>query len=182
MKKFFLCLICLLLLNGCFKKDDFKHYDLRGKPVITYTSDGKNKYVLSDITPENYESVLTGLFLEVDYKDYILLETLESSTTSAYNKQDIYTFHDGKLYGVGNGDTPMIFEIDLKGKNSKLKELNFKVKGTENSIFGNANILNVYNDRLTISGYIFIENNSYKKNFICSLTNYECEILDTNGE
>lgn len=182
MKKYLLIgFSIILMLSGC-GKDSFEHYDLRNASVYPYTYNGTDHYVLSDITPENSESILTGLFYQIDYKDYILLETLESSTVDAYKNSSMYQFYDDKMYGVGNGDTPMIFEIDLKGKKSTMRELNFKVKGTDNNIFGNIDLIKREKNYLYFRGYIFIDEHSYKKDFICSLIDYQCEFMDTNEE
>lgn len=107
MRKFNLLFIgMILLLCGCSDEfSGFEHYDLSGKDlnVYNYYDDvrGKEVYVLADMTPENYESCLTGLYYKISDNDYILLERLESSTFDAYKKDFIYQFYDGKLYGIG---------------------------------------------------------------------------------
>ncbi len=182
-KKLFLCMIVILLLCACSNKDkfvDFEHYDLSDKDLNTYSyindNGRKEAYALADMTPSSYESNLTGLFYKINNNDYILLETLEYSTENAYKKDNIYRFYDNKLYGVGNGDSPMVFEIELNEENSSIKELEFKINGTENSFFGNMSIKNIEDDYITLSGYIFIDEHSEYKNFVCSLNSYQCEI------
>ena len=133
MKKFFslvMLLICLIA-TGCQKEDDaYKHYDLKDKDIETYVyySDkrGKETYALSDLTTGDM-TITTGFFYKVADDDFILLETLESSHNDAYKNKSTYQFYDNKLYGVGNGNTPMIFEIELKGKESKIYRWNLKL-------------------------------------------------------
>ena len=181
-KVLLLCLISIcILLTGCSEeKDSFEHYDLKDKDlnIYTYFSDnGKEVYALADITPSSYESFLTGFFYKIDDNDYILLETLESSQQDAYKKDYMYQFYDNKLYGVGNGNSPMIFEIELKRKESKIKELEFKIDEKTNP-FLISSIRNIDKDLITISGDIFISEHSEYRYFEGSLKNYECSIKD----
>ncbi len=173
----FLLGVCILL-GGCTKeKDNFEHYDLKDKELNLYTyynnSNQKEVYALADITPENYLSTLTGFFYQVDDDDYILLETLESNKPDAYKKDFMYQFYNNKLYGIGNGDTPMIFEIELQGTKSKMKELKFQVDGQTNH-FLTTSIRKVDNDSITISGDIFIDGHDEYKYYDCSLKDYQC--------
>lgn len=183
-KMFYLWLMCIcILLSGCTEeKESFEHYDLKDKDLnfYMYNNDhtGREIYVLADITPDPYESVLTGLFYKIGDHDYILLETLESSQRGAYKKDSIYQFYDNKLYGVGNGNSPMIFEIELKGKESKIKELEFEINGKTNP-FLIGSIRNIDHDFITFSGNIFIGEHSEYRYFDCSLKNYECSIKDS---
>lgn len=180
MKKLVLLFTITLILCGCDnqEKDTFKHYDLKDKDINIYkyeTEKTLETYVLADITPTPYESVLTGLFYKVGNDDYILLETLESSTMEAYKKNYMYIFYENKLYGLGNGDTPNIFEIELNGKNSKFKELEFRVKDTNSAIFVNS-LGSVDDKSIKLNGIIFIDEHSQRKSFICSLEDCLCEI------
>lgn len=183
MKKILILILLAISICGCNKEDkysDFKHYNLKNKDQNRYIYLNKDRiketYVLADITPKNHESNLTGFFYKVSDDDYILLETLEYNTKDAYNKDYIYYFNNNKLYGIGNGDTPMIFEIELNAEKSQLKEINFKINNTENNFFGPLAIKDIYNNKITISGYIFIDENSENKQFICSLEDYTCDI------
>lgn len=182
MKKIiFVCLLAIsVLLTGCNKvKDKYEHYDLKDKDlnIYTYYTDNQSKeiYALADITPNSYESFLTGLFYKIDDTDYILLETLESSQENAYKKNNMYQFYDNKLYGVGNGNSPMIFEIELLGKESKIKELEFKINDKINP-FLTSSIKSIDKGIITLAGDIFIGEHSEYKNFECNLKDYECTI------
>lgn len=182
MKKILIIIMLGILITGCSKEDkykDFKHYDLSDNDIISYTYQNKDKYkeiyALADITPDNYEANLTGFFYKVNDNDYILLETLEYTTKDAYKYDYLYTFYDNKLYGIGNGDTPMIFEIELNKEKSTLKELNFIVNN-HNDTFSMPSIKMIYNNSITFSGYIFIDNQTQNKEFICSLNDYTCDI------
>ena len=182
MKKILINFILIILITGCSKEEkyaNFKHYNLTDKDIISYTYHNKDRYkeiyILADITPDTYESYLTGLFYKVSDNDYILLETLEHTTKDAYKQDYLYTFYDNKLYGVGNGDTPMIFEIELNKENSKLKELEFVVNN-HNDIFSMPSIKKIYNNTITFSGYTFINEHAEQKEFICSLNDYICDM------
>lgn len=187
MKKKFIIIfsiICLIIII-CFvmikfsshknKYDNFEHYDLEGKDTNSYTlvkGLEKETYVLADITPDNYELILTGFFYKVADNDYILLETLESSKTEAYKKDFVYQFYGDKLYGIGN---PMIFEIELNKENSQIKELEFTLNGKTNPFFINR-MEGIQNNIITFSGSIYLNDHSELRNFNCSLKNYECSI------
>lgn len=179
-----ICLLSLcLLLTGCSKeKDIYEHYDLIDKDLNIYNyydeKYGMQTYALADITPENYESVLTGFFYEVKNNDYVLLETLELSTNNAYNNDNMYQFYNNKLYGVGNGNTPMMFEIELKGKNSAIKEINFKMN---DRAVGPTSIKNIENDIITVFAYSSSESQAIVTNYFdCSLKTYQCDIVGKN--
>lgn len=181
MKKIFLCLGTVLLLCGCSnEKDLYEHYNLKDKDLnkYTYINDygRKEVYALVDITPHSYESILTGLFYKVGEDDYILLGKLESSSKSAYKKKSMYQFYEDKLYGVGNGDTPMAFVFDLKGKDSSIKELNFKYN---DQIVGTTSITNSIEDNyINFYGIVYIDEHNTSKYFRCSLKDYQCELTE----
>ncbi len=176
MKKIgYLCFLILCLnFTGCgdkekLKETAFEHYDLSDKQpnIYTYYNDnGAQVYALADITPISHESILTGLFYQVGNNDYILIETLESSTTNAYKLDSMYRFWGNKLYGTGNGQTPSFFEIELDRKDSKMKEikLNFLTTG----------IKNIDNKSITLSGITFIDEHNVSKTFKCTLKDFEC--------
>lgn len=176
MKKVILILILMIFICGCKKQDTFKHYDLSNVESTYFTQvldDGEKIYALSDITPDDYESTLTGLFLKINEKDYILLETLESSINDAYKSKLLYYFYYDKLYGVGSGNTPKSFIIELEGKNSILKEIDYKFN---NNVIIPSSIKSVDDDYIEISGTVFINEHSESKNFICDKINYECTV------
>ena len=185
MKKIFILslLIICFLLTGC-KEDEskFEHYDLKGKDLNTYIyySDerGKEVYVLADITPSGRESCLTGLFYKVAENDYILLETLEYNQMESYNKDYVYQFYENKLYGVGNGDSPMVFEIELKGLESKMKKIEYKVDDKINP-FLITMIKHIDNKEILYYGHATIDGINSSALINCSTSKYECTI--TNG-
>ncbi len=175
----FLIGICILS-SGCAKEEDnFEHYDLKDKDlnIYTYHNDSNEKEVYALATLSSSMSTLTGFFYKIDENEYILLETLESSTSDAYKKNYMYQFYDNKLYGVGNGNTPTVFEIELNGTKSKLKELEFEVNGITNA-FINASIRNIDNDQIILSGDIGIDGHIEYKYFDCSLKDYKCSITE----
>lgn len=173
-------LIVCVSLTGCEKeKDNFKHYDLKDKDLNTYIyhSDerGKEVYVLADLTPSTYESCLTGLFYKVAENDYILLETLEFDQKESYKKDRVYQFYNDKLYGVGNGVSPMVFEIKLNGKNSKIKEIEYQANEKINP-FLITQINEINNNEILYSGYATIDGKNSSALINCSTSKYECTI------
>lgn len=180
MKKILTIIMILLcfVITGCNKKDNFEHYDLKDKDLNTYVYHGDEKdelYALADIIPEGYESFITGLFYKVSENDYILLEKLEYSRKDAYKNKTIYHFYENKLYGVGNGDSPMIFEIELNGKQSKMNELKFKINNKTNP-FLITSIEDIKDNKILYYGYVTTDSGNNSSNIKCSLKTYECTI------
>lgn len=176
---YFLCIV-ILLLTGCTKeKDNFKHYNLNDEDINTYIyhSDvrGKEEYALSDLTTEDM-TITTGFFYKITDNDYILLNTLESSKKDAYSNKEAYQFYDNKLYGVGNGDTPMYFEIELNGKDSYLEEKKFTYN--EKNV-GPVSIKKIENNYIIFYGYTSTKDEAIlRKYFKCSLNDYKCQIQE----
>lgn len=182
MKKIIIFITITLLLCGCTnqKEDNYEHYQLEDDyyNAYTYTNDNGNKetYALKDITLEEYQSVVTGLFYKVGNNDYILLDKLESVIADASNQKYVYQFYEDKLYGLGSGNTPITFEYQLNGTKSKLKELKFKV---EDTIIYPTALIEIKNNSIILKGYIKNQEQE-TKTFICSLDNYNCTITDNN--
>lgn len=179
-----LSLIIIIIITGCTKEEDtFEHYDLEDKDLNTYIyySDerGKEIYALADITPSSYESYLTGLFYKVAENDYVLLETLEFSQRESYKNDSVYQFYDNKLYGVGNGDSPMVFEIELKGLESKMKKIEYKVDDKINP-FLITMIKHIDNKEILYYGHATIDGNNSLALINCSTSKYECTITNSN--
>ena len=176
------CMTLLFIITGCGKEEDkFEHYSLKDKDINSYIyyseERGKEEYVLADITPSPYESFLTGLFYKVDVDDYILLETLEFNQKDSYKKNNVYQFYDNKLYGVGNGNTPMIFEIEFKGKDSKIKNIEFNCDGKINP-FLITSIIEIKNDNILYSGYGSENGHTVSIKINCSLLDNECTTIN----
>lgn len=180
MKKILILLIAIISITGCTKEEDnFEHYDLKDKDknVYIYHSDeyGRQEYVLADLTPAEYESCLTGFFYKVSEDDYILLETLEFNQKDSYKKEYVYQFNDDKLYGVGNGDSPTYFEIELKAKDSEVKERSFN---WDNQEIVPRSIKSINDDKIVIYAYASTkESATVGSNFECSLEDYKCKRL-----
>ena len=173
-----------LVITGCTKEDsNFEHYDLKDKDLNTYIyysgERGKEIYALVDITPSSYESCLTGLFYKVGENDYILLETLEYNQKQSYNRDSVYRFYENKLYGIGNGDSPMVFEIELKGKGSKIQEIKYQVDNKINP-FLITSIEDIDNDEILYYGYVTIDGNNSSAFINCSTSNFECIITTSD--
>lgn len=182
-KVFILCLIVLCIsITGCGKeKDTFEHYDLKDKKLNTYIyyddNRGREEYVLADMTTGDMITT-TGFFYKIADNDYILIEKLHSLHLDAYDSKSTYQFYDNKLYGVGTVGTPMYFEIELKGKNSKIEEKNFVWEQQE---IGPTTIENIDSNYITLYAYVGLENEAVAgRIFRCSLKDYKCEMQDNN--
>lgn len=172
--------IAILFFTGCNKaNDNFEHYDLKNRDINSYTyhKDNANReiYALSDITPDGSDSFITGLFYKVSKDDYILLEKLEYSKKDSFSNDTVYQFYGNKLYGVGNGESPMVFEIQLQGKKSKLNELEYDLDGKFNP-FLIREIKSISNDSIEYMGYITINNSNTFSNIICHINDKKCVI------
>lgn len=174
----FVILTICVVLTGCGKiEDNFEHHNLKDKELNSYVyySDnrGREEYALADLTTGDM-TITTGFYYKVDENDYILLETFESSDLNAFKNKSTYQFYDNKLYGVGNGNTPMYFEIELNGKNSHIEEKKFEWNGKE---IGPADIKDIANNYITFYGYTSLENEAMAgRYFKCSLKDYKCEM------
>ena len=180
-KKMILVILTIcVVLTGCGKvEDNFEHHDLKDKELNSYVyySDerGREEYALADLTTGDM-TITTGFYYKVDENDYILLETFESSDLNAFKNKSAYQFYDNKLYGVGNGNTPMYFEIELNGKNSHIEEKKFEWNGKE---IGPADIKTIENNYITFYGYTSLENEAMAgRYFKCSLKDYKCEMQE----
>ena len=80
---------------------------------------------------------------------------MEYSRKDAYKNKTIYHFYENKLYGVGNGESPMIFEIELNGKQSKMNELKFKINSKTNP-FLITSIEDIKDNKILYYGYVKI--------------------------
>lgn len=178
MKKLIICVVIILTLCGCENKksDKYEHYQLSDSYYNKYVYvNNKNKeeiYALKDMTEEEYQSVITGLFYKVGNDDYILLDRLESSFKDAFNEKKVYQFYQDKLYGLGSGNTPTIFIYQLNGTKSKITKIGLKSDGVS---ITPTSLENVNANEIILKGYL----NDYLKTdtFICSLDNYSCNIV-----
>lgn len=91
-------------------------------------------------------------------------------------KNSVYQFYDNKLYGVGNGISPMIFEIELKGKDSKIKNIEFNSNGKTNP-FLITSIKEIKKDNILYSGYGNENGHTIYININCSLLDNECTTI-----
>ena len=182
MKKIFILVLFIFcyIVTGCTKEErEFQHYDLKGKALNTYIyySDerGEEVYALANMTPSNYESCLTGLFYKVAENDYILLDTLEFNQKEAYKKDNVYQFYENKLYGIGNGNSPMVFEIELSAEESKMQEIDYLVDEQINP-FLVTSIKDINHDEILYYGYATIDEDSQSALISCSISTYECYV------
>ena len=181
MKKFLLLILISLcfITTGCTKQKDFEHYSLLDKDlnIYTYFNNNHNEmYALADLTPQDSEETQTGLFYKVANNDYILLNTLTSNKIDAYKMKSVYQFYGDKLYGVGTGEeSPMVFEINLDGRNSKIIELKYNVEGKINP-FIIGDIQKINNDQILYYGSATIDGKNSRALIKCLLSTHECTI------
>ena len=180
MKKFLLLILISLcfITTGCTKQKDFEHYSLLDKDlnIYTYFNNNHNEmYALADLTPEDSEDFKTGLFYKVANNDYILLEIMESDREEAYKKNYLYQFYGNKLYGIGRGESPMVFEIELNGKQSKMNEIKYSVDGKINP-FLIEDIKKVSDGEILYYGSATIDGKNSSALINCLLSTHECTI------
>lgn len=188
--KFRLLLIfsSILLLNGCAKKDtnldNYEHYNLTGKDIAVvynyyFEDNSKNyKYVIADITPENSDVVINGLFCQISNDDYILLDTFESKGNQInYRNRNTYIY-EGKLYIIRNIYSSKIMEYSLHGINIEKNE--FIVEFDDRRLILSY-IENVDNEYIYLYGRIYgsgstaINSNQYL-HVKCSKIDHKCKI------
>lgn len=170
MKKIFVLLaLCILCFCGCTKQDkydSFEHYDLLDKDTTStnysFYNDNNQKetYIVTDITPENSEEIINGLFYKVEDNDYILIDSFSSCNNSAdyKSKEDNY-FYNNKLYII-RCSGGLVSEYNLNGAETSKRDLS--------SNFGilNASITDIKD------GYVYITGKN--KKLKCSQKTYEC--------
>ena len=135
-KLIFMCTI-MLLLTGCSEEDlyaDYEHYDLKGKEVQYYecldNEHIKRTYAVADITPEEYESHLRGLFYQVGENDYSLLDKIDLYYYDEGNSRTYNTMYDNKLYVLGEPESEDIdgdvIVYTLNREEFTIKEIDFQ--------------------------------------------------------
>lgn len=90
--------------------------------------------------------------------------------------KSVYQFYGDKLYGVGTGEeSPMVFEINLDGRNSKIIELKYNVEGKINP-FIIGDIQKINNDQILYYGSATIDGKNSRALIKCLLSTHECTI------
>lgn len=175
MKKTTLLLIlCILCFCGCTKQDkydSFEHYDLLDKDTTStnysFYNDNNQKetYIVTNITPENSEEIINGLFYKVGDNDYILIDSFSSCNNPNGHKSEKHNyFYNNKLYIIRcSGGT--VYEYTLNREETTKKDLSSQI------VLYNASIIDIKN------GYIYIEGKD--KNIKCSQKTYECSELES---
>lgn len=171
MKKIFVLLaLCILCFCGCTKQDrydSFEHYDLLDKDTTStnysFYNDNNQKetYIVTDITPENSEEVINGLFYKVGHNDYILIDSFSScNDPGAYTGEKNNYFYNDKLY-ISRCSGGLMLEYTLNGAETTKKDLSSSQMRTYGAAITDIK-----------DGYIYIE--GIKKNKKCSQETYEC--------
>ena len=121
----------ILCLCGCKKIDpyaDFEHYDLKNYytgNMYTIIDDNNNRhvYTVADITPDNSEAIINGLFYKVADDDYILLDKIDSCGQDEFYDENYNYYYDKKLY-ITRCSGGLVLEYNLDGiKTSKISLL-----------------------------------------------------------
>ena len=170
-------LIILLLFSGCSNENkEFEHYDLTNYEKLTYKVVGnfeENIYAIADITPENYEMKIYGLFYKISDNDYILLDKIENGSL---NEEENYLINN-KLY-VNSHNASHHYEYTLLKDKTTKKELNFDYSSVGKQI-------RMYYPTKVEDNYIYyysvmydstIDLEYWGKKYIlkCSLEDYKC--------
>ncbi len=176
-KNIFILLFLILCICGCEKNNlyaDFKHYDLKEHDITnrySYVDDNnhKHEYIITDITPENSEEIINGLFYKVADGDYILLDEINSCNSSeAYKSKNQNYFYDNKLY-INRCSGGTVLEYTLSGSKTSKIDLLSKLDSKLMLI----SIDNVDNDYIYYNGSPSISSTS--KIVKCSRNNYKCQ-------
>lgn len=186
MKKIiFMCTI-MLLLTGCSEENlyaDYEHYDLKGKEVQYYecldNERIKRTYAIADITPEEYESHLRGLFYQVGENDYILLDTIELPYYEEQNSRGYNIIYDNKLYVRGASETAGVngdaLEYTLNREKFTIKEIDFQYPTLpEGKDLASLRFKNIDHNCIYLYNYSMGDDTYIK----CSLEDYTCEYVE----
>lgn len=187
MKKVILLSLFLLCLGGCGGKKlyaDYEHYDLKGKEVQYYEclddEHIKRTYAVADITPENYESKLRGLFYQVGEDDYILLDKIDLYYYDEGHSRSYNAMYDNKLYVLGEPESEDIYGdvivYTLNREDFTIKEIDFDFSSLPDKVdLAYRKIKNVDNSYIYFYS-AFMNDDDYVK---CSLEDYKCEIVES---
>lgn len=182
MKKIIFLCTMILLLTGCSKENlyaDYEHYDLKNKEAQYYEclddEHVKRTYAVADITPEEYESHLRGLFYQVGENDYILLDQIEYNSYEESHSRELNIIFDNELYMIGNGSSAMVTKYTLNGAEFIKEDLTFSFPDLDDYNlpshyypFGSFKDINL--------DYIYFGNETVTTR--CSLEDYECEYIE----
>lgn len=178
--------IMLLCLTGCSEEElyaDYEHYDLKDKELEYYNclddEHIKRTYVVADITPEEYESKLRGLFYQVGEDDYILLDKIDLYYYDETNSRAYNAMYDNKLYVLGRPESEdidgNIIVYTLNREEFSIKEIDFDFSSLPDNIdLDYREIKNVDNNYIYFNNYS-MEDNAYIK---CSLKDDICEYVE----
>ena len=186
MKKLILMSIMLLCLTGCNNEElyaDYEHYDLKDKELQYYNclddEHIKRTYVVADITPENYESKLRGLYYQVDEDDYILLDKIDLYYYDEGHSRTYNAMYDNKLYVLGRPESEdidgSVIVYTLNREEFSITGLDFDFSSLPDNIDrASQRIKNVDNNYIYFNNYS-MEANAYVK---CSLKDYTCKYIE----
>lgn len=176
-KNIFILLFLILCVCGCENKNqytDFKHYNLKDYDITnkySFVDDNnyKHEYVITDITPENSEEIINGLFYKVANNDYILLDEIKSCNSSeAFKSKNQNYFYNDKLY-VNRCSGGVVLEYTLSGSKTSKKDLLSKL----DSKLMLTSINNVDDDYIYYNGSSSISGSTEVTK--CSRKNYKCQ-------
>lgn len=177
MKKLLLILILTFCIYGCSNNEynDFQHYSLKDRDTETtvyQTINDKTKqeetYIVTDITPEDSEAAINGLFYKISDNDYIKLDEFDSSGPDDYKFENQNYFSGNKLY-ITRLFGGIVYEYTLDGSNTQKKDLSEKVR-----MYG-TRVKEVKDGYVHFEGRTDIHGDS--KSIKCSLETSKCEVV-----
>lgn len=177
MKIIVILVVLMTLVTGCKKGDEYEHYDLKDKNPYTYTIADKEGYpqiyALADITPNQYETKIVGLFYNVSKDDYILLDKYETTTdTGNLDNNSIFKFYEDKLY-IAHTMNDQSFSI-ITFDREKMTRTSVKFTRENGDDLYIEAIQSIEKDEIQIYTTIFKNEHNVGAEFNCSLTDYTC--------
>lgn len=137
MKKIFVCLICLLLITGCNKKEETKAFNCKFneenetyKKEAIYNVQYRNDYVTAVIVYENIAS-----------DDKIFLNDYYEKSKEKYKQ--LNSLYGNHLYNIGKSNTNVTIEVGIDYSNIDINLLLQNDETLKNHI---------NNNKLTVSG------------------------------
>lgn len=177
-----LMIVILLIAIGCSNKnkwDGYQHYSLNDKEPILYSyyDEYTNVYAVADITPENYEVGVLGIFYQIEKNDYILIDSIECNK----NIDLIAKFYDDKLYVIGAVGNSGFYTYELHHENLKKEEVSFESRKK----FTPIEIDKIEKGKIYLRAWTSDDEGKMavvSANVECQLSNYKCEINDDNND
>ena len=181
MKKYIAILLLMILcVCGCEYNniyEGFEHYDLNYVPKKLHIDENGNFYAVTDITKEQDEGGVNGVFYKINEHDYILLDKIGCCGYTEAYKEDSYTFfYKNKLYLIRC--TGNLLEYTLNEEKYEKRELEFDTQAISSKPLEYVqlnSITKVSDNKIYYKGSI---HNTYRTNLdiVCSLDTMKCTL------